>query len=361
MARAKPTAARSGETPKTRRTGVPAKARGKRGAPAKARGAEAAGAVAETAQDEQQPPAQQSDDQQPHAPKPDDQQPHAPKPDVPADEQSPDEMSPADTEIAQRGEFYVRRRAAALRLLGEMSTLPAGEPRREELRSQVIEAHMPYARYLAARYGMPGEEVEDLFQVAYLALVKAVDNFDSERGVAFLTYATPMIIGEIKRYFRDSTWAVHVPRRMQELSAQLRKATETLGQSLGRSPTVGELAEHLGAEPAEIIDAMDARAAHSTVSLDLPVDGGSARPTPLQDLIGAEDDSFDGVVNRETLKLLLAELAERDKQILLMRFFRGMTQSEIAGELGVSQMQVSRLLARILSRLRAGMTADLPN
>ena len=351
MARAKPTAARSGETPKTRRKGVPAKARGE----------EAPGAVAETVQDEQQPPAQKPDDQQPHAPKPDDQQPHAPKPDVQADEQNPDEMSPADTEIAQRGEFYVRRRAAALRLLGEMSTLPAGEPRREELRSQVIEAHMPYARYLAARYGMPGEEVEDLFQVAYLALVKAVDNFDSERGVAFLTYATPMIIGEIKRYFRDSTWAVHVPRRMQELSAQLRKATETLGQSLGRSPTVGELAEHLGAEPAEIIDAMDARAAHSTVSLDLPVDGGSARPTPLQDLIGAEDDSFDGVVNRETLKLLLAELAERDKQILLMRFFRGMTQSEIAGELGVSQMQVSRLLARILSRLRAGMTADLPS
>lgn len=282
-----------------------------------------------------------------------------PTPSAAGDTKEP--MSAADAAVAQRGEFYVKRRATALRLLGEMATLTADNPRREDLRSQVIEAHMPYARYLAARYGMPGEEVEDLFQVAYLALVKAVDNFDPERGVAFLTYATPMIIGEIKRYFRDSTWAVHVPRRMQELSAQLRSATEMLGQSLGRSPTVGELAEHLGAEPAEIIDAMDARAAHSTVSLDLPVDAGSARPTPLQDLIGAEDDSFDGVVNRETLKLLLTELAERDKQILLMRFFRGMTQSEIAEQLGVSQMQVSRLLARILSRLRAGMTADLPN
>jgi RNA polymerase sigma-B factor len=278
-----------------------------------------------------------------------------------AAEPKPDAADTADTAAEQRGEFYVRRRATALRLLGEMATLSADDPHREHLRSQVIETHMPYARYLAARYGMPGEEVEDLFQVAYLALVKAVDNFDPERGVAFLTYATPMIIGEIKRYFRDSTWAVHVPRRMQELSAQLRSATEQLGQSLGRSPTVGELAEHLGAEPAEIIDAMDARAAHSTVSLDLPVDSGSARPTPLQELIGADDDSFDGVVNRETLKLLLAELAERDKQILLMRFFRGMTQSEIAGELGVSQMQVSRLLARILSRLRAGMTADIPS
>jgi RNA polymerase sigma-B factor len=330
--------------------------------PAKVQRKDAPPAVAETAPDDEQKPDERAQRKRTGGQQaPDEKQgggeSHA------GDEGAgePAEMSPADTEMAQRGEFYVKRRATALRLLGEMSTLPTGDPRREDLRSQVIEAHMPYARYLAARYGMPGEEVEDLFQVAYLALVKAVDNFDSERGVAFLTYATPMIIGEIKRYFRDSTWAVHVPRRMQELSAQLRTATETLGQSLGRSPTVGELAEHLSAEPAEIIDAMDARAAHSTVSLDLPVDGGSARPTPLQDLIGAEDDSFDGVVNRETLKLLLAELAERDKQILLMRFFRGMTQSEIAGELGVSQMQVSRLLARILSRLRAGMTTDLPN
>lgn len=345
--------------------------------PTKVRRKDPPRAVAETDPDEQKPGAeprsdelkagqrargrQASDKKAPEKQAPEKQ---ARREESRADDESadePDEMSPADTEMAQRGEFYVKRRATALRLLGEMSTLPADDPRREGLRSQVIEAHMPYARYLAARYGMPGEEVEDLFQVAYLALVKAVDNFDPERGVAFLTYATPMIIGEIKRYFRDSTWAVHVPRRMQELSSQLRTATETLGQSLGRSPTVGELAGHLGAEPAEIIDAMDARAAHSTVSLDLPVDGGSARPTPLQDLIGAEDDSFDGVVNRETLKLLLAELAQRDKQILLMRFFRGMTQSEIAGELGVSQMQVSRLLARILSRLRAGMTSDRPS
>ncbi|MCI0688783.1 MAG: SigB/SigF/SigG family RNA polymerase sigma factor [Sporichthyaceae bacterium] len=292
------------------------------------------------------------------APEPPAAKPAAPAP--PADAPPPDAAPPpaeAADAAKERGEFYVRRRATALRLLAEITTLAHDDPRRDELRTQVIEAHMPCARYLAARYGAPGEEVEDLFQVAYLALVKAVDNFDSDRGVAFLTYATPMIIGEIKRYFRDSTWAVHVPRRMQELSAQLRTATEVLGQSLGRSPTVGELAEHLIAEPAEIIDAMDARAAHSTVSLDLPVDAGSARPTPLQDLIGADDDSFDGVVNRETLKLLLAELSERDKQILLMRFFRGMTQSEIAAELGVSQMQVSRLLARILARLRAGMAA----
>ena len=249
---------------------------------------------------------------------------------------------------------HAERRAETMRIFQRMRKLAENDPERARLRDEVIEDHMPYARHIAARYAGRSDLVEDFVQVAYLGLVKATDNFDPEYGTGFLGYATPMIIGEIKRYFRDATWDVHVPRRMQELSGALRKATETLTHDLGRSPTVAELAEKLSATPEEIADALDAAEAYTTASLDRPM-GDEDDGAPLTAVIGEEDPRFDAVVDREALKPLLAKLGERDKRILMMRFFRGMTQSEIADQLGVSQMQVSRLLTRILGELRAGM------
>jgi RNA polymerase sigma-B factor len=250
------------------------------------------------------------------------------------------------------------QRAETMRVLRRMAALPEGDPERARLRAEVIEDHMPYARHIAQRYGghgggASGASGEDFEQVAYLGLVKAVDNFDPEHGTGFLGYATPMIIGEIKRYFRDATWGVHVPRRMQELSGALRKATDALTHELGREPTIAELAEHLGAEPEEIVEAIDAAGAYTTASLDHPVNT-EEQGASLLDFMGEQDERFEAVIDRQVLTGLLAELGERDKRILLMRFFRGMTQSEIGERLGISQMQVSRLIAKILARLREG-------
>ena len=245
------------------------------------------------------------------------------------------------------------QRAETMRVLRRMAALPAEDPERARLRAEVVEDHMAYARHIAQRYGGRGASGEDFEQVAYLGLVKAVDNFDPEHGTGFLGYATPMIIGEIKRYFRDATWGVHVPRRMQELSGALRKATDALTHDLGREPTIAELAERLGAEPEEIVEAIDAAGAYTTASLDHPVNTAE-QGASLLEFMGEEDSRFEAVIDRQVLVDLLAKLGERDKRILLMRYFRGMTQAEIGTELGVSQMQVSRLLSRILRELRAG-------
>jgi RNA polymerase sigma-B factor len=249
---------------------------------------------------------------------------------------------------------HAERRTETMRLFHRMKQLVPGDPERERLRNAIVEDHMPYARHIAGRYGGRGELVDDFVQVAYVGLVKATDHFDPDYGTGFLGYATPMILGEIKRYFRDATWDVHVPRRMQELSSALRKATDTLTHDLGRSPTVAELAEKVNADPEEVTEALGAGEAYSTASLDRPMNPDAEGGT-LGEFLGRQDPRFDAVVNREALKPLLARLAERDKQILLMRFFRGMTQAEIGKQLNVSQMQISRLLSRILAQLRAGL------
>ena len=264
-------------------------------------------------------------------------------------ETAPGSPETAPAERADRTE----QRAETMRVLTRMAALPADDPERVRLRDEVVEDHMPYARHIAQRYGGRGASGEDFEQVAYLGLVKAVDNFDPEHGTGFLGYATPMIIGEIKRYFRDATWGVHVPRRMQELSGALRKATDTLTHDLGREPTIAELATHLGAEPEEIVEAIDAAGAYTTASLDHPVNS-EEQGASLLDFMGEEDAGFDAVIDHQVLTELLTRLGERDKRILLMRYFRGMTQAEIGEELGVSQMQISRLLSRILKELRAG-------
>ncbi|HWG23430.1 SigB/SigF/SigG family RNA polymerase sigma factor [Actinospica sp.] len=264
--------------------------------------------------------------------------------------------NPVTPEVSDR---RAEQRAETMRVLRRIAELPEDDPERARLRAEVIEDHMPYARHIAQRYGghgpsgASGTSGEDFEQVAYLGLVKAVDNFDPEYGTGFLGYATPMIIGEIKRYFRDATWGVHVPRRMQELSGALRKDTDALTHELGREPTIGELAEHLGADPEEVVEAIDAAGAYTTASLDHPVNTDE-QSASLLDFMGEQDERFEAVIDRQVLTGLLAELGARDKRILLMRFFRGMTQAEIGEELGVSQMQISRLLNRILRDLRAG-------
>jgi len=255
--------------------------------------------------------------------------------------------SPTPTEAREQ------QRAATMRVLRHLVTLAPDDPERLRLRAEVVEDHMPYARHLAHRYVRGGGSEEDFEQVAYLGLLKAVDNFDPEYGTGFLGYATPMIVGEIKRYFRDTTWSVHVPRRMQELSGALRRAVEAMEAELGREPTVLELAERLDASEEEIVQAIDASEAYTAASLDHPV-GEEADGALLGELLGDQDPAFDLMIDRQVLKGLVAGLGERDKRILLMRYFRGMTQSEIGAELGVSQMQVSRLLTRILGELRAG-------
>jgi RNA polymerase sigma-B factor len=257
---------------------------------------------------------------------------------------------PATPEVS---ELRAAQRAETMRVLCRISELPQDDPERARLRVAVIEDHMPYARHIAQRYGASGPSGEDFEQVAYLGLVKAVDNFDPEHGTGFLGYATPMIIGEIKRYFRDATWGVHVPRRLQELSGALRKATDALAHELGREPTIAELAVHLGAEPEEVVEAIDAAGAYTTASLDHPVNA-EEQGASLLDFMGEQDARIEAVIDRQVLTGLLAELGERDKRILLMRYFRGMTQAEIGAELGVSQMQISRLIGRILRELRAG-------
>ena len=190
-----------------------------------------------------------------------------------------------------------------------------------------------------------------------MGLVKAVDNFDPEHGTGFLGYATPMIIGEIKRYFRDATWGVHVPRHMQEVTGALHKAVEEMTAERGRAPTIPELAERLDIGQDEIVEALDASEAYRTASLDHPV-GNEQDGASLGELMGGNDPGFDLAVDLEVLRSLVTGLPERDKRILLMRFFRNMTQSEIGEELGISQMQVSRLIARILGELRVGFGAE---
>ena len=208
--------------------------------------------------------------------------------------------------------------------------------------------------HCARRFRNRGEPYEDLVQVGTIGLIKSVDRFDSDRGVEFSTYATPTIIGEIKRHFRDKGWAIRVPRRLQELRMQIGAATAELTQSLGRSPTPRELAESIGCSVEEIIEGIESSNAYSTLSLDATDDSDDGGGSML-DAIGVLDANLEHVEIRESLKPLLDALEPREKRILLLRFFRNRTQTQIAEEIGVSQMHVSRLLTRTLEQLRVAM------
>jgi RNA polymerase sigma-B factor len=256
-----------------------------------------------------------------------------------------------------RSEHSSPDRTQARELFERLAALPAGDPERARIRATLVELHLPLVEYLARRFRNRGEWLDDLTQVATIGLIKSIDRFDLERGVEFSTYATPTIVGEIKRHFRDKGWAVRVPRRLQELKLSLTKAIGELAQREGRAPTVSELAVHLQMSEEEVLEGLESANAYSTVSLDAPDSGDEDAPA-VADSLGMLDDALEGVEYRESLKPLLERLPPREKKILLLRFFGNMTQSQIAAELGISQMHVSRLLARTLAQLREGLTVD---
>jgi RNA polymerase sigma-B factor len=217
------------------------------------------------------------------------------------------------------------------------------------LRDELVSAYLGLAEYLARRFANRGEPLDDLVQVASLGLLKALDRFDPERGVEFSTYATHTIVGELKRHFRDKGWSIRAPRRMQELYLRLGKVVASMGQELGRSPTIAELAMEVKVSEEEVLEALEAGQAYRTASLDVATEEGESLATRL----GGEDPSLEDAERRATLSPLLAQLLPRERLILQLRFFDGLTQSEIANRLQISQMHVSRLLARSLAQLRA--------
>jgi RNA polymerase sigma-B factor len=224
------------------------------------------------------------------------------------------------------------------------------------LRDQILEAYLPLSYHLAQRFRNRGEPLEDLAQVAALAMVKAIDRFDPERGVRFSTFAVPTIVGELKRHFRDRVWAVRVPRRLKDLRVTMAAEIAELGQLLGRSPTIPEVAERLGVSEEEVLEVVEAGAAFRTESLT-PValdgaDDGADDAGWVAAALAVQDQHAELVDDHDELRRLLDVLAERERTIVYLRFFQGLTQSQIAAQVGVSQMHVSRLLQRSLIRLR---------
>ncbi|MFE0204025.1 RNA polymerase sigma factor SigF [Streptomyces sp. NPDC058985] len=247
-------------------------------------------------------------------------------------------------------------RSDARAMFLQLRAMPGGSPEYAELRNRLVRMHLPLVEHLAHRFRNRGEPLDDLAQVATIGLIKSVDRFDPERGVEFSTYATPTVVGEIKRHFRDKGWAVRVPRRLQELRLALTTTTAELSQEHGRPPTVHELATKLSISEEEVLEGLESANAYSTLSLDVP-DTDDESPT-VADTLGAEEEALEAVEYRESLKPLLESLAPREKRILLLRFFGNMTQSQIAQEVGISQMHVSRLLARTLAQLRERLLAE---
>ena len=245
-----------------------------------------------------------------------------------------------------------RRRSAEL--FAALRDGSAPEPARDEAREDLVHLHLPLVEHCARRFRNRGEPFEDLVQVGTIGLLKSIDRFDLERGVEFSTYATPTIIGEIKRYFRDKGWAIKVPRRLQELRMQITTTTAELTQNLGRSPTPRELAERIGCTVEEIIEGMESSNAYATLSLDATDDGEETGGSML-DALGIEDPDLEHVEVRESIKPMLDQLDPREKRILVLRFFKNMTQTQIAEEIGISQMHVSRLLTRTLDQMRVAM------
>lgn len=248
-------------------------------------------------------------------------------------------------------------RLRSAELFREMRDGEGSAADRATARDRLVHLHLPLVEHCARRFRNRGEPHEDLVQVGTIGLIKAVDRFETDRGVEFSTYATPTIIGEIKRYFRDKGWAIRVPRRLQELRMQIGTATAELTQKLGRSPTPRELAATIGCTVEEIIEGMESSNAYSTLSLDAS-DSSDDGPPSMLETLGVDDEGLEHVEIRESIKPLLEGLGAREKRILLLRFFKNMTQSQIAEEIGVSQMHVSRLLTRTLAQLRASLEAE---
>jgi RNA polymerase sigma-B factor len=245
-------------------------------------------------------------------------------------------------------------RQRSVELFEVLADSALGEGDRAAAREDLVHLHLPLVEHCARRFRNRGEPFEDLVQVGTIGLLKSIDRFEAARGVEFSTYATPTIIGEIKRYFRDKGWAIKVPRRLQELRMQITTTTAELTQSLGRSPTPRELAERIGCTVEEIIEGMESSNAYATLSLDATDDADETGGSML-DALGIEDPDLEHVEVRESIKPMLDQLDPREKRILVLRFFKNMTQTQIAEEIGISQMHVSRLLTRTLDQMRVAM------
>ncbi|MEU4466151.1 RNA polymerase sigma factor SigF [Streptomyces sp. NPDC024017] len=241
----------------------------------------------------------------------------------------------------------------------QLAVLEEGTPDYQYARNTLIEMNMSLVRFAAGRFRSRGpEEMEDIVQVGMIGLIKAIDRFDLSREAEFTSFAVPYIVGEIKRFFRDTTWAVHVPRRLQEARVQLARATDELRSRLGRTPTVKELSELMSLPEQEVREARIAANGYNSSSLDATINGSEDGEAALQDFIGSEDQALELVEDFHTLAPLLAQLDEREREIIHMRFVEELTQAQIGERLGVSQMHVSRLLSRTLTRLREGMLTN---
>jgi RNA polymerase sigma-B factor len=229
----------------------------------------------------------------------------------------------------------------------------------QRAREELVERFLPLARKLARRYAGPREPFEDLMQVASLGLVKAVDRFDTERGTAFSSFAVPTILGELKRYFRDLGWSVHVPRGAQELALKVEEAQQQLTTKTGRPPSVQDLALYLEMSIEDVLEALETASAHHSTSLDAPREDGEEESGSLADAFGEEDDRYEMIDASVTIAAAARQLSARERRVLVLRFVEDLTQTQIAEQIGVSQMQVSRILRRALSRLRELTQSEL--
>jgi RNA polymerase sigma-B factor len=244
----------------------------------------------------------------------------------------------------------------AVALVEELATREPGDPARARLRGRAIEAWLPLAQHLARRYFGRGEPTDDLVQVALEGLIKAVDRYDAGHGSDFSAFAIPTILGELKRHFRDKAWAIRVPRRLQELRMSIAAANSNLNHSLGRPPTVADIAAHLRISEEDVLEGLEGARAYSATSLSVPVRADSGQE--LGDTLGGVDHGFELAELRIALGPAIATLTEREQRMLSLRFYGNRTQSEIARQFGVSQMHVSRLLAQALAKLRVLLDDD---
>ncbi|WP_399076706.1 RNA polymerase sigma factor SigF [Streptomyces zaehneri] len=248
-------------------------------------------------------------------------------------------------------------RELSRRFFDRLAVVEEGTHEYQYVRNTLIEMNLSLVRYAASRFRGRGDSMEDIVQVGTIGLIKAIDRFELTREVEFTSFAIPYIVGEIKRFFRDTSWAVHVPRRLQEARVELAKATEELQTRLGRMPTTRELSQLMSLSEEEVIEARKASNGYTSASLDaaLTSDGGADGESVLADFLGAEEPALELVEDFHSLAPLIAELGERERRIIHMRFVEERTQAEIGRELGISQMHVSRLISRMVQRLRTGL------
>ncbi|MGW0905753.1 SigB/SigF/SigG family RNA polymerase sigma factor [Streptomyces sp. NPDC002853] len=283
-----------------------------------------------------------------------------------AQEQTQDSVTKAEEDLVERAytdpSSIAPRdaREVGKRFFDRLTQLEEGTHEYQYVRNVLIEMNLSLVHYAASRFKHRGQqEMEDIIQVGTIGLIKAIDRFELTREVEFTSFAVPYITGEIKRFFRDTSWAVHVPRRLQEARLELSKATEELRTRLGRLPSTAELAELMQLEPSEVAEAQKASNGYNAISLNAAVNGADDESdTMLADFIGVDERSFELVENFHSLAPLIADLDERDRTLIHLRFVEEQTQQQIADELGYSQMHVSRLITRVVGKLRAGLMAN---